>query len=49
MTKENNEYKSLLSISEENEQKLEISSTGYGLVSTSGETEQNHQNNHGQK
>ncbi|WP_157077334.1 hypothetical protein [Robertmurraya korlensis] len=44
MTKENNEYKSLLSIREENEQKLELSSTGYGLVSTTDEPEKNHQN-----
>jgi hypothetical protein len=49
MTKENNEYKSLLSIREENEQKLELSSTGYGLVSTTDEPEQNHESNRGQK
>lgn len=48
MEKENNEYKSFVSIKEANEQKLELSSTGYGLVSTTDEPDKNHQNDQGQ-
>lgn len=39
MEKENNEYKSLRSLREANEEKLELSSTGYGLVNTTNDTE----------
>lgn len=39
MEKENHEYKSLQSLREENEGKLELSSTGYGFVNTTNNTE----------
>lgn len=41
MEKENNEYKSLRSLREANEEKLELSSTGYGFVNTTNTEEEN--------